>query len=260
MSEVSSKPEKMWFNGRVWNLGSHSLPKPLQTIALRGQSAKREKCVTFKFSGEKRERSGLGYADASWWAKFFTNQVCFSFFVRTCNTEQLRDQGERWWLVATFLPESWILHRRNAFKHLRIQTHVIFSNHHPPERRRQIDPSGHLKLYSICYYMTVHVDVDGLLWERRVVALLWSDILASHRNEKLPSPVTCCTWTEHERLKTRRGGGTGARGEACLVSTSKSLQLSTSTVSITVKRSWQGQPICYAVCALFRQTHRMCQG
>lgn len=49
-------------------------------------------------------------------------------------------------------------------------------------------------------------------------------------------------------------------GGACLVSTSKSLQLSTSAVSITARRSWQGQLICYAVCALFRQTHRMCQG
>lgn len=87
---------------------------------------------------------------------------------------------------------------------------------------------------------------------------------AAHRGTgKLPSPVTRRTWTEHERLKslqTRRGVGTRARGEACLVSTSKSLQLSTSAVSITVRRSWQGQLICYAVCALFRQTHRMCQG
>lgn len=38
MSEVSSKPEKMWFNGRVWNLGSHSLTKLLQTTV--GQTEK----------------------------------------------------------------------------------------------------------------------------------------------------------------------------------------------------------------------------
>lgn len=38
MSEVSSKPEKMWFNGWVWNLGSHSLTKLLQTTV--GQTGK----------------------------------------------------------------------------------------------------------------------------------------------------------------------------------------------------------------------------
>lgn len=48
-------------------------------------------------------------------------------------------------------------------------------------------------------------------------------------------------------------------GEPCLVSTGKSLQLSKSAASIIVRHSWQGQLICYAVCALFRQTHGMCQ-
>lgn len=52
MSEVSSKPEKMWFNGWVWNLGSHLLTKLLHTTALRQQSAKQEKCMTLKSSGE----------------------------------------------------------------------------------------------------------------------------------------------------------------------------------------------------------------
>lgn len=52
MSEVSSEPAKMWFNGRVWNLGSHSLTKLLHTTALRRQSAKQEKCMTLKSSGE----------------------------------------------------------------------------------------------------------------------------------------------------------------------------------------------------------------
>lgn len=52
------------------------------------------------------------------------------------------------------------------------------------------------------------------------------------------------------------------RGKPCLVrlSTSKSLQLSKRAVPITVRHSWQGQLICYAVSALFRQTHGMCQG
>lgn len=72
-----------------------------------------------------------------------------------------------------------------------------------------------------------------------------------------------CTWSQHERLKglqAQWGRETCVRGKPCLVSTSKSLQLSKRAVSIIVRHSWQGQLICYAVCALFRQTHGMCQG
>lgn len=109
-------------------------------------------------------------------------------------------------------------------------------------------------LYTICYYTPASASVLLLLWQYVSIAeisragfhvhLLWdapSEIWvlfwfflkpAAHKGMgKLPSPVTRCTWTEHERLKslqTRRGVGTRARGEACLVSTSKSLQLSTS--------------------------------
>lgn len=59
MSEVSSKPEKMWFNGWVWNLGSQSLTKLLHTTALRQQSAKQEKCMTLKSSGGKSFDFGM---------------------------------------------------------------------------------------------------------------------------------------------------------------------------------------------------------
>lgn len=123
MSEVSSKPEKMWFNGWVWNLGSLSLPKPLQTTAPCGQSAKRKSAWHSNCQGEKkRERSDAGNKGASWWTKFFRNQVCL--FVLTRNPGQLRGQGEIW-DVACCVISAKILNLcwRDAFKqHLKNQT------------------------------------------------------------------------------------------------------------------------------------------
>lgn len=173
-------------------------------------------------------------------------------------TQMHPDEQNSFFLFVSFLLKSWILPWGDAFKQpLKNQT-CVTCRHTDADT---VHPFGHW----IAVVMTTATRARVTLGEARGSSCwlaLQRDFGLAQERKRLPSPETCCTWTEHERLKSLptpwRDRCEG--GEACLVSTSKSLQLSTSAVSITARRGWQGQPICYAACALFRQTHRMCQG
>lgn len=85
MSEVSSKPEKMWFNGWVWNLGSHSLTKLLHATSFRRLWAKQGKVHDIKIPEGKKKRFDFGMqmrpdVENSLQIKFVFNREHFFYF------------------------------------------------------------------------------------------------------------------------------------------------------------------------------------